>query len=112
MTAMLYHMATSPNVKAVYPVASDHFKLQSIDQVKTKFAEVSKHLHPYIEKWENPLRDPIEEGDIKRTLTHIAKEAAANKDVILICGSFYIMSDVRNFLKYMDEIDPLEVNTY
>lgn len=78
--------------------------------MKQKFAEVSKLLHPYIDHQQNPLREPIEGGDIHKTLKHITHEASQSKDVVLICGSFYIMSDVRSFFKFMDEVDPLEVN--
>lgn len=37
MISMLHHLATSPNVKAIHAVTSPHFKLQTIDNVKTKF---------------------------------------------------------------------------
>ena len=49
MTAMLHHIATSPNVKSIYPVTSSHFKLQNIENVLSKFEEVGNLLHPYIE---------------------------------------------------------------
>lgn len=45
----------------------------------------------------NPFQDPIKSGDIHETLLKVTKNAAENKDVVLVCGSFYIMSDVRNF---------------
>lgn len=111
MTAMLHHLASSPNVKSIHPVTSPHFKLQGIDAIANKFTEVKKTLHPYIEQWENPLKEPIQEGSIPHTLEQITKEAAVNKDVVLVCGSFYIMSDVRNFFKFVDEFDPMEVNS-
>lgn len=110
MTSMLHHLATSPNVIAIHPVTSPHFKLQNIDAVRTKFDEVSKLLHPYIDHAKNPLKEPIGEGDIKQTLQQITEQAAAKKDVVLVCGSFYIMSDVRNFYNFLDEYDPKEVN--
>ena len=60
----------------------------------------------------NPFQAPILSGDIKGTLSHVTKNAAENKDVILVCGSFYIMADVREFYKFGDEIDPKEVNIF
>ena len=107
---MLHHLATSPNVKAIHPVTSSHFKLQKIDSIKSKFDEVSKLLHPYIDNQKNPLQEPIEEGDIKTTLQKVTKDAAEHQDVVLICGSLFIMSDVREFFKYDDEFDPIDVN--
>ncbi len=47
MTSMLYHLASTPEVKAIHPVTSPHFKLQNIDAVVSKFEEVSKLLTPY-----------------------------------------------------------------
>lgn len=49
MSAMLHHLASSPNVKSIHGVTSPHFKLQGIDAIINKFAEVKKTLHPYIE---------------------------------------------------------------
>jgi folylpolyglutamate synthase/dihydropteroate synthase len=43
-------------------------------------------------------------------LSHVTKKAAENKDVVLVCGSFYIMADVRDFFKFGDDLDPKEVN--
>ena len=111
MTAMLHNLASSPNVISIHPVSSSHFKLQSIDSIAEKFAEVKKSLHPYIDQGKNPLQEPIERGSIPHTLEHITKEAASNQDVVLVCGSFYIMSDVRSFYKFLDEFDPIEVNS-
>lgn len=70
---MLHHLATSPNVKAIHPVTSPHFKLQNIDAVRSKFEEVGKLLHPYIDEAKNPLKEPIGEGDIKQTLEQITE---------------------------------------
>ena len=49
MTTMLHHLATSPNVRAIHPISSPHFKLQTIDAVKDKFTEVKRLLHPYMD---------------------------------------------------------------
>lgn len=35
---------------------------------------------------------------------------AKEGDIFLVCGSFYIMPDVREFFLYKDECDPKEVN--
>lgn len=38
------------------------------------------------------------------------KDSEKEKDIILVCGSFYIMADVREYLKYQDVYDDKEVN--
>lgn len=110
MTSMLHFLATSPNVKTIYPVTSQHFKLQHIDNVKSKVDEIIKLLHPYIDLSQNPFQEPIECGNIGCTLDKVTKAAGENKDVVLVCGSFYIMQDVREFYNFGDETDPKEVN--
>jgi len=42
MTAMLHHLASSPNVKSIHGVTSPHFKLQGIEAIASKFSEVKK----------------------------------------------------------------------
>lgn len=112
MTSMLHSIATCPNVKAIHPVTSQHFKLQHIDSVKQRVDEITKLLHPYISHQKNPFQEPIECGNIHSTLHKVTKTAAENKDVVLICGSFYIMADARDFYKFGDELDPKEVNIF
>ena len=46
----------------------------------------------------------IENGNIKNTVSKIVKESNTN-DVVLICGSFYIMADARKVLGYHDCTD-------
>ena len=106
---MLHQIATCPKVAAIHPVTSQHFKLSHIDIVKENVEEISRLLHPYINE-KNPFQEPIESGDIQSTLSHVTKKAAENQDVVLVCGSFYIMADVRDFFKFGDDLDPKEVN--
>jgi folylpolyglutamate synthase/dihydropteroate synthase len=56
------------------------------------------------------FQDTINKGDIPSTLKTIIDESAKENDIILVCGSFYIMADVREYLKYQDEYDHKEVN--
>jgi folylpolyglutamate synthase/dihydropteroate synthase len=36
--------------------------------------------------------------------------ASKKNEIVLICGSFFIMADVRSFLKFNDEKDPDSLN--
>ena len=58
----------------------------------------------------NPIVEPINEGDIVSTLNTVLKEAVEENNIVLVCGSFYIMSDVREFLNFTDEYDHRAVN--
>ena len=57
-------------------------------------------------------QEPIECGNIHSTLHKVTKNATENKNVLLICGSFYIMADVRDFNKFGDDLDLAEVNIF
>lgn len=53
----------------------------------------------------------IDNGNITSTLTQVLNEAT-NEEVILVCGSFYIMDEVREFFGYEEPKDPKTVNTW
>ena len=56
------------------------------------------------------FKDPIENGNIKSTIESVISKGNSSEDIILICGSFYIMQDVRETFGYADECDPKDVN--
>ena len=62
------------------------------------------------EEIKSAFRDPIEDGNIEKTLIHVFNQGIEDNDVIIICGSFFIMADVREFLKFDDESDFKDVN--
>lgn len=109
MTAMLHFLATNSHVKSIYPVTSNHFKLSTIGEINEKINDAIKLLHSY-DSHGNPFKTEINNGDIPSTLTHVTQEAADHQDVVLVCGSFFIMPDVRQFFHYDDEYDPQDVN--
>jgi dihydrofolate synthase/folylpolyglutamate synthase len=49
-------------------------------------------------------------GNINRTILDAIDECNETDEIILICGSFFIMKDVRKSLGYKDEEDPVELN--
>jgi hypothetical protein len=58
----------------------------------------------------NPIVEPVNDGDIVSTLNTVLKEAVEDNNIVLVCGSFYIMSDVREFFNFTDEYDHRSVN--
>ena len=55
-------------------------------------------------------------GDLEQTLrfaTDAARSETAEKEVLLVCGSFYIMEGVRKFFfaQEQSEADPATVNS-
>lgn len=102
-------MASDTQVKAIYPITSKHFKLTSIEDVQKKIQEVKK-LFLSFDEAVSVFKEPIENGNIEATIQHALEQSVKDNDVVLICGSFYIMSDVREYLKYDDVFDHKEVN--
>jgi len=56
-------------------------------------------LFVFFEKPKN-FRPPIEGGNIERTLDHVLDQSLPEKDLVLICGSYYIMAEVREYFGY------------
>lgn len=48
----------------------------------------------------------IDKGKISSNIDAAIKVAQENNDVILYCGSFYIMAEAREYLGFGDEQDP------
>ena len=83
-------------VHGIHFIACPHFKLESIANLYEKAREaVQAHTDDTVS---NKLKPLIAGGDVTQTLTVALSEAAqdANQpEVLLVCGSFYIMEDVR-----------------
>jgi len=48
---------------------------------------------------------PIKNGDMTQTLIYALRKCSHDQDVLLVCGTPFIMKDVRGFFKYNDERD-------
>ena len=97
------------NVDTINFLAVSHFKLETVSnlyqQAQEAFTEVEDQ--PDIGK----LAPLIAGGELTETLTHVVAESKSD-EVLLVCGSFFIMEDVRNFF-FKDECiehDPSSVN--
>ena len=44
-----------------------------------------------------------EKENITCTLNHLLKSPPSDKELLLICGSFFIMTDVRQYFEYENE---------
>lgn len=55
------------------------------------------------------LQESEENGDTKKTLSKVLAESEES-DVVVVCGSFFIMEDVRDFLGFDEPKDPKIVN--
>lgn len=108
-TAMLHFLASHKHVRAMYPVTNKHFKIMGLDEMSSKIQSVHK-LFQSFEQEQLAFREPVSDGDIGQTIRHALLEAQKHNDIVLICGSFYIMSDVREYLHFDDVFDHKEVN--
>ena len=105
ITNMLEYMVKS--VDKIHFVSWPHFKLASLETLMGIAYEVEKNLN---ERKNEVFQPIIEDGNISKTLEKVLKDAS-NNDVILVCGSFYIMEEVRDFFCIEEEKDPKTVNT-
>mmetsp|Transcript_21157 Transcript_21157/g.26088 ORF Transcript_21157/g.26088 Transcript_21157/m.26088 type:complete len:115 (-) Transcript_21157:208-552(-) len=99
-------------VKTVHFVASPHFKLESIDSL---YAMAEAYAAQRQEKSGGGALAPlIENGNIESTLNHATQMSDEDgaEEVLLVCGSFFIMEGVRNyFFPGRYESDPAFLNS-
>lgn len=92
-------LATSVAVQEVYPVSCNHFRISSLSDLQAKITNVSSDRQVF--------KQPF--ATIEETLLHLLLRPDAQDKNVLICGSFYLMANVRKALKYphgkLDECD-------
>jgi len=97
-------LANSPAVTQVYPVSCSHQRLLKIDELLTKIDAVSANR----ELFQAPF------ASIEEMLSHVITRDHASDFNVLICGTFFIMKDVRRALGHphghLDECDDDLIN--
>lgn len=58
------------------------------------------------EKYEDLNQATMTNGDIKKIMSSVG----SNNELVIICGSFFIMKEIRQFFGFEDEKDPNELN--
>ena len=58
------------------------------------------------------FQEIVAEGDIKQTLDDAFKQSSetGEEEVVVICGTFFMMQEVNNYFKLPYESDPFELN--
>jgi folylpolyglutamate synthase/dihydropteroate synthase len=87
---MLTMLANNPVVEEVYPVSSDHFRLMRLADLQNECRQVQSEKAVF--------KEPF--GSIDETLSALVGRADSAKRNILVCGTFFIMKDVRRALGY------------
>ena len=85
-----------PSNSKVYPVCAPHERAANLNNIA---ASMPKTLESEV----------LFNGDIKKTTSEILN-VMKDDDVLLVCGSFYILKDVRLVLGFQDEIDQFDLH--
>lgn len=101
-------------VKSIHFMACPHFKVESINNLYQKAQEAADAASQQAAAENAELTPLIAGGDIVQTLNNMVSIAQSThqEEVLLVCGSFYIMDDVKNYF-FRDETleaDPASVN--
>jgi len=104
------------NTYKIHFAASPHFKLESISNLYSRAKDVALQFKREClgsQQCGHGRFVPIHaDGDLSETLDHVITQECASDEVLLVCGSFYIMETVMTFF-YKDQIlptDPKSVN--
>jgi dihydrofolate synthase/folylpolyglutamate synthase len=93
----------------VYPIASDHPRIM-------KYADLKEYILNFLKGYSysnDILEDNDLNGNVKENICKAIDDCSqsGNKDeIIIICGSFFLMKDARDTLGFEDESDPFELN--
>ena len=82
-------------MKQIYAVSSDHARLAEVEAIEQAASESVRKQVELIS---------VASGDIMQTIDTVMSicELNSNKTTVLVCGSFYIMSDAKKALhEYM-----------
>ena len=92
-------------VKAIHVVSKPHFKLMDSDQGHEQIHQLgTKKLKPLIASKDQECNS----SNIRETLDHLLVENSnlqKHDELLLICGSFFIMTDVRRYFGMQEAID-------
>jgi dihydrofolate synthase/folylpolyglutamate synthase len=90
----------------IYLTSSDHPRLLNCKELDLKFNEfMSCGLYKNTGLYQGAY-------SISQAINKAKEDASKSerKSIIVICGSFFIMKDVRKYLEYKEEEDPVELN--
>mmetsp|Transcript_18119 Transcript_18119/g.13167 ORF Transcript_18119/g.13167 Transcript_18119/m.13167 type:complete len:181 (+) Transcript_18119:811-1353(+) len=92
------------NIQRIHFIQLQHFKLGALKDLVSVATEVEQQAGV-----EHVIQPIIANGDVKATLEQVLLEISP-EEVLLICGSFYIMDDVREFMQIEVPRDPKAPN--
>eukprot|EP01022_Parablepharisma_sp_SALTPOND_P014819 TRINITY_DN205_c0_g3_i1.p2 TRINITY_DN205_c0_g3~~TRINITY_DN205_c0_g3_i1.p2 ORF type:complete len:373 (-),score=29.04 TRINITY_DN205_c0_g3_i1:273-1391(-) len=99
------HKDGKENLKVLFSQADEIYFVQCENPRASKVQELVE-ITKQLDNRRKVRWGIIEEGDVEKTVENVVKTSGEN-DVILICGSFYIMAGVRKALGYIDCSDPV-----
>ena len=85
-------------------VSCPHFRLANIESMISQALEEEKASGK-----EGIIEEIIDKGNVSLSLKKALEDATEN-EIIIICGSFFIMEEARQFLGYQEPCDPKGIN--
>jgi len=91
----------------VHFVEAKHHRVKKLGEILEAAEQIKMEL---AEGEEGKLfEEVINEGDISSTMDYALEQSTKGEkpEVVVILGSFYLMAETRQHLKYKDELDPV-----
>ena len=92
-------------MKKLNLVSCPHFRIARLAEIIQQALEEEREVGK-----EGTIDEIIDSGNVSLTLKK-ALEDAQEEEVVVICGSFFIMEEVRQFLGFQEPCDPKGVNS-
>lgn len=93
----------------VYIISPDHPRA-------TKYKDLQKIIKDYLVNFnydKNMIDDNKHQGNVTRNIIKAIEDCISSEnkeEIIVICGSFFLMGEARKTFGYADELDPYELN--
>jgi len=113
-----------PYVDHLYLVSAKHTRALPFEELKEAFSKAMRHYisHPKFNisnkeeeaSGDNNSSSDINNnnGDVEKTIKQAVGDCinSGEKEILVICGSFFLMNEARHTLGYEEENDPFELN--
>ncbi len=91
----------------IHFVEAKHHRVKKLNEILESAEQIKFEM--VVTKEDPIFEEVVGEGDIAQTIEYALKESAKAQrpEVVAILGSFYLMSEARQYLEYNDDVDPI-----
>jgi len=98
------------DIPSILKILKDHVSVFHLVEAPNGRGESVSQLHAYLKQLQIPSSNIHPESQIASAVAHALQEMASPNELLVICGTFFIMSDARAALGIQEPRDPTDLN--